>query len=471
MTSTKIATAALILTTLAGTATAQVTHTVGPNLTDFDFITITAAIAAASSGDTIVVEPDIYPENLTISGKTLTIENAGGGEVAILGQGLGRCLDLPSGSGSNVTLRGLRFTGGSTGGNGGGITVWATTTALIENCTIDNCFANGFGGGLYVSGTATVRDTVITLNESTSHGGGVYLTGSGLNASFENVTIELNHTGTEGGGMAYASAGERATFKNITFDSNTATNRGGAVANLGAATQGVMRFDQCVFTGNIAGGSSGAIWVSALDYTKAVNCLFINNSAGTTGGAVRNEHLFDAINCTFVGNTATAGADTFETTSGDITLLVNSIVTNSTATSHSGPGFFVLRNSILPEGPSGTPDANGNFNADPMFINQGTGDYRLSSNSPAIDAGRSLGTFGTIDITSISTDLDGLVRNLDDTDTPNTGIPAWELNIDIGAYEFQPTTIADCPADQNFNGTLEAADFTAWISNFNNGCD
>jgi len=270
---------------------------------------------------------------------------------------------------------------------------------------------------------------------------------------------------------AYASAGERATFKNITFDSNTATNRGGAVANLGAATQGVMRFDQCVFTGNIAGGSSGAIWVSALDYTKAVNCLFINNSAGTTGGAVRNEHLFDAINCTFVGNTATAGADTFETTSGDITLLVNSIVTNSTATSHSGPGFFVLRNSILPEGPSGTPDANGNFNADPMFINQGTGDYRLSSNSPAIDAGRSLGTFGTIDITSISTDLDGLVRNLDDTDTPNTGIPAWELNIDIGAYEFQPTTIADCPADQNFNGTLEAADFTAWISNFNNGCD
>ena len=471
-------TASLALACLAGSAFGQVTRTVGPSLAFFDHLTVTAALAASSNGDTISVEPDTYPENLVISGLTVTIENAdpSAGEVIIFGQGLGRCLLLPADAGSNVTLRDLVFQGGVTAvsGSGGGVAVSTGNTALIERCVFRNNEADRDGGGLFAEGVVTVRGSIFENNLAKDDGGGIYLGDTDLDATLEDLIIRNNMSESTGGGVAYQSAGELASFTRLTIENNTAAGQGGGFALLGdGSNAGVVRVDDSTFVGNASLNSrGGAFWVSDLDVGRAVNCLFIDNSAPLGGGAVRNEGSFDAINCTFVGNESDAAADTFDTTSSDTTLIVNCVVVNESADSHVGAGVFLPLFSILPEGPTGAPNSNGSFDADPMFIDAANGNYRLMAGSPAIDAGRSLGAFGGIEITSLLADLDGNVRNLDDTDTPNSGIPAWELNIDLGAYEFQPAGgVADCPADQNFDGRLTPSDFNAWVLNFNAGCD
>ena len=465
-----------LLAALAGATLGQTTRTVGPNLTDFDHLTITAALAASSNGDTILVEPDIYPENLIITGLDVTIANAspGDGEVVIFGQGLDRVMLLPSGSGSDIVLRDLVFEGGRSqaGGSGGGLAISAGNSAVIERCVFRNNEADRDGGGLFIGGVATVTDSIFENNLSGDDGGGIYIGGTSADATLEDLVIRMNLSNSNGGGLAYESAGERASFTRLTIQDNMSVGQGGGLAVLGSTTGGIVQIYDSVFVGNSTDSNSGALWVSALDTGRAVNCLFIGNSAGSVGGAVRNEHIFESINCTFVDNTSPGTAGTFDTTSGDRTTLVNTIVVSASANSHSGPGQYKLFHSIAPEAPSGAPDANGSFNANPMFVDASNGDYRLMAGSPAIDAGRSLGSFGGIDLTSIAFDLDGNIRNRDDSDTPNTGIPVWELNIDIGAYEFQPDgVISDCPADQNFDGILTPADFGAWVANYNAGCN
>ena len=76
---------------------------------------------------------------------------------------------------------------------------------------------------------------------------------------------------------------------------------------------------------------------------------------------------------------------------------------------------------------------------------------------------------------SLATDLDGLVRNLDDTDTPNTGVPAWELNIDLGAYEFQPDTGVSLPGCSVADiaepyDVLDFSDVIGFLGAFGAGC-
>ncbi|MEO0630178.1 MAG: right-handed parallel beta-helix repeat-containing protein, partial [Planctomycetota bacterium] len=369
---------ATVLALVAGTTVAQTTRTVGPSLAGFDHITITAALAASSDGDTILVEPDIYPENLNISGLTVTIANANpsAGEVVIFGQGLDRGLLLPASAGSNVTLRDLVFEGGVTGasGSGGGVAVSSGNTALIERCVFRNNEADRDGGGLFVVGSATVRDSIFENNLAGDDGGGIFLGGSGLVATLEDLVIRNNVSESTGGGVAYETAGERASFARLTIENNTSTSFGGGFALLGSTSSGIVRIDDSTFVGNASvNGRGGAFWVTDLDTGRAVNCLFIDNSAPLSGGAVRNEGFFDAINCTFVGNESDTVADTFDTNAGDTTLLVNCVVVNESDDSHAGVGTFLPLFSILPEGPTGVPNSNGSFDADPMFVDAANG--------------------------------------------------------------------------------------------------
>lgn len=460
------------LTSASGAATL----TVGPSLIDFDFITITAAISSGVDGDVIEIAPGLYPENLLISNKDLTLRNAGGGTVTVFGQGLNKCL-LITGSSTDVEIEGIIFSNGFSTSAGSGISVEGGSRANITDCIIENNANVHSGGGLYMSGGGTVSNTIIRNNTSGMTGGGVYL-GGVLPKTFIDCVIEGNTADTEGGGLVYVMPGNLLDMSGCRFESNTAMVRGGAIAVLGTASTGIVDIENCMFISNRAESAGGAVWISDQDVFRALNSIFINNTAAGNGGVVRNEQVFEAVNCTFAGNGVDADgvSDSFSGVRVDAqTNLLNSIVINSSATSHSGVGIFNARYSLIPEASSGMADAEGNFNADPMFIDPFGEDYSLMTGSPAIDAGDSRGemgnpSIGEVFVLDVLHDLAGNVRNLDDTDTMNTGNSTWDLCIDLGAYEYQPSNAPDCAADLNGDGVLNFFDVSQFLSLFGAGC-
>ena len=457
----------------AGSVSLADTLTVGPDLGTYDYITITAAIANAASGDEILIQPGLYAENLSVIGKDLALRNAGGGTVTVFGQGLDRCF-MSTGSTTDVVLEGITFTNGFSSAGGGGVAILNGSNADIIDCVIENNETTFVGGGLILSGGGSVTNTIIRNNIAGSDGGGVDVRGS-LPKSFVNCLIEGNE-GVEGGGLSYSAVGNIASFEKCTFRNNTATSRGGAVAVLGISGNSNAAFvdvDTCLFSMNHAQSAGGAVWISDQDVFRALNSVFELNSAENIGGVVRNEQIFDAVNCTFVNNDVIAAgvSDSFESNRSDAdTNLMNCVVVNASAASHTGSGDFNSFYSLIPEAPVGEADGNGNFSADPMFVDLGSGDYSLMAGSPAIDAGNSRGVLGPVDLLDVDTDFSGDVRNLDDPGTENTGVSTWELCVDLGAFEFQPSGGADCPADLTGDGVLNFFDVSAFLSAYNMGC-
>lgn len=464
--------AAFAIAALAPVSLADVI-TVGPGLGQFDHLTITAAVVAASNGDEIVIEPGLYPENIVINSKNITLRRSDtAGEVVVFGQNIGRVFEINN---STVTLRGLTITGGRFA-NDAGIRAETPTILTVEDCIIENNTATAVTGGLYSGRSLTMRNTIIRNNTSPTIAGGVALQGPGPHL-IENCRFENNSAGTadtanhHSGALSLNPTGGQVLVRDTVFVGNTATGRGGAVSVLNSS----VRFDRTTFDSN-ASPRGGAIWVSDGDVAESLNCVFVDNDASAFGGAVYNEQIFSALNSTFVNNTSASSNDTFEGARSDaITNVRNCIVVNPGPGSHGGIGIFQPLYSLIPEAPT-TPDANSNFDADPRFVDAGAGDFRLAANSPAIDSGDSLGSTWNLQIpvTTLLVDLDGNTRNLDDPNTPNTGVPAWELNIDMGAYEFQPApatgpgcSLADLAPPF---GVLNFFDISAYLAEFNAGC-
>src|SRR5438105_6828191 len=123
--------------------------------------TIQAAINAAANGDTVLVAPGTYRENINFMGKAITVTSSGGPSVTTIdGGAAGSVVTFTSNEGTNSVLSGFTITNGlgsdNGNGNGGGINIYSASPTVKGNVITNNHAGNGDGGGISVTDSSAV---------------------------------------------------------------------------------------------------------------------------------------------------------------------------------------------------------------------------------------------------------------------------------------------------------------------------
>lgn len=189
----------LIILLLCSNIGHSVTITIKQDSTG-NFITIQAGINAASTGDTLLVWPGTYYENIDFIGKSITIaskmiltgDDSYKYNTIIDGNQNGSCVLVMSGE-DNAVLYGLTIQNGSgfsfsndSRTRGGGVYMRNASNTQIENCIIKNNFASRNGGGISCNSDngLYLKGSSIFCNRSIYGGGGIFI-GSGCEIEFD----------------------------------------------------------------------------------------------------------------------------------------------------------------------------------------------------------------------------------------------------------------------------------------------
>jgi hypothetical protein len=272
------------------------------------------------------------------------------------GAGLARV--IVTNSGTTVTLRNLRITGGSAPSlSGGGIR--ASGALLIEGCTITSNSA-AMGAGIYAESALNVTGSTISQNTASGRGGGIEATSS---ANISSSFISSN-TAPYGAGISlYSSSG--AAVGSVTYSlisSNTSTNDGAGIYVYGISSTVTVR--SSTLASNSALGAGGALFTDFETSGGTISySTLVSNSATGAGDMV------------FAYNNAVAVTGTIFGTSGRDCVGIADIGYNIDA----GTACGLTAASSL----SGTDpklQALGNYGGP-------TQTYRLKAESPAINRG------------------------------------------------------------------------------------
>jgi len=360
---------------------------------------IQSALDGAYNGDTVLVAPGTYRENLNFQGKRVTVTSEGGPQATVIdGSQAGPVVVFNSGETLSAVLDGFTLQNGSgTNGSyaGGGIYIYNAAPTVTNNIISGN--AADWGGGIYIGfGAPAIRNNLITKN-SAFYGGGVNIVGAGSDAQITGNTISENRS-DHGAGLSLWAAGSALVKGNI-LKNNIASSQGGGVYSVNSS------------------------------HASLVQNLIVDNKA-PAGGAVFSSSTYDSfINNTLVNNDSPGDASCYIPGDTFINNIVVSLLGQTALFRNPGSANFshnviyapVSSDTVVPQ----LPTEAANVSADPRLSDPLHGRYGLLAGSPAIDAGD--GTLPSLP----ETDLGGMPR-LRDGNTDGTAV------IDIGAYEFDP---------------------------------
>ena len=368
--------------------------------------TIQAGINAANKGDTVLVAPGTYVENVNFSGKAITVKSSSGPKLTIIdGSAAAPVVAFVTQEGPKSVLSGFTLQNGV--GTfpyeyfGGGVSILFTSPTIKNNIIINSTAGDGGGIGVY-QGSPVITGNTISHN-SASFGGGVAFVGGSGSQVLHN-TISQNTAGA-GAGVELFGSGTVLIEDNKIVQNSTSGGQGGGLWIVNEADEIIV---QNVFAGNLAGSGSQ---------------IYSLIPQSTNGFALINNTIVSAANG---GADAAVIADGFNQN----VLIENNIIYAV------GDNAALLCNPIYQDGPpivkfndafnqsvaygdscSGFGGANGNISADPMFKNARS-NYQLKAGSPAINTGSN----SAPDLPS--KDLAGHSRIVGGT-------------IDLGAYEYQ----------------------------------
>lgn len=391
--------------------------------------TIQAGINAASNGDTVLVAPGTYIENINFLGKAITVKSSNGASLTtISSNGAGTIVTFNQGEGPASVLNGFTLAGAV---NTNGISISSASPTIINNRINGNQSCDG--AGISVSfGSPLIKGNTIAGNRHNQcsggvGGGGIAVLGAASARIIGNV-ISNNDGGNGfgGGGIALWAAGTPTIMNNI-ITNNTIQTGGGAI---GMANYSDALVVQNLITGNSASQGGGVYYLvpSGANGPVFVNNTFASNqSTSGQGSAVfANDfdvpsHLYNNVIFGVAAQTAVYCGNLNSTTPP---AFFSNDVYASQGTSYGG----------ICSDQTGT---NGNISADPLFVSHSN--FRLKGGSPVIDAG-----------TNSAPNLPAKDFAGNSRITNGNGGPT--AIVDMGAYEFVPVVLA--PASLGFESQL-----------------
>lgn len=375
------------------------------------FPTIQAAINAAVNGDTVLVDPGTYTENIDFKGKLITVQSAQGPSVTTIdGGNVAPVVSFSTAETTAAVLQGFTIQHGNATAtysyDGGGVHISGASPTIEGNVITANVTcASGAGIGISFA-SPVIRDNLITGNSkqagcSGQGGGGIDVGGAGSAQIIHNVIT--NNSSDFGGGIQLFAAGTPTLIDN-TISNNSAGIQGGGIY---AVNQSDATIVQNVIAGNTSAQNGGAVYVLPPSGTRGA--FFVNN--------------------TFVNNLGSDSSLWLGGFDSQVQLTNNIISVNSTLpgilcdTTYSTTPPVLDHNDVFNAGGpavqgscSSAIGSSGNISADPKFVS--STDFHLQATSPAVDAGNNAAP------SLPATDFDGLPR----------------INgtvVDLGAYELQ----------------------------------
>ncbi len=301
------------------------------------------------------------------------------------------------------------------GGDGGGGVQTRTVNSLISGCIFTgNEAMNIYGTGNADGGAIDVADGMLTLRNSTltgniatngtlGRGGAIFLLPAAGRTNYVENCVISNNIAKTGGGISVI---YRTIISNSIIKGNTATVSGAGVhENQNAVSNQLWN---CLITDN-----NGIGVQLEGKYCGVYNCLISKNTRGVHTHTVSAGIVVE--NCTIVSN-SDYGIITYSSNH----VIRNTIIYGTTpGVNWQNAGTVVTYAYCATTPTNGLPGAGvGNIEADPLFVESTTGNYRLTRGSPCLNAGLNQSWMAN------TRDLDGHRR-----------ISIYG-RVDMGAYEY-----------------------------------
>jgi len=358
-----------------------------------NFPTIQGAIDASVNGDTVMVRPGAYVENIDFIGKAITVRSEMGPEFTIMRpQTVGSLVSFKSGEGPDSVIEGFTITGGNSA-HGGGIFCTNSSSPVITRNVIHDNRATGNGGGISCRNFSAplISYNTITDNRAIDNGGGIHAMAS--NPTIWRNRIKSNGTDSRGGGLRIYNCAP--IIEENVICRNWAKASGGGISCEDISDFEIQRNILCNNSGSVGGGIHCQN-ISTMDFNGNIianNYAVYNNDgiycAGTT--------ILNIINNTIAGNSASGGC-----VIGCYGPNTSSIVTNTILRNNGFSEMLLLNNSSLTISYSnvegGQPSIGigsgctlnwgaGMIDDDPLFVDAANNDLHLTWFSPCGNAG------------------------------------------------------------------------------------
>ena len=295
--------------------------------------TIQDGIDATVNGDTVLVQPGTYLENIDYNEKLIIVgslflttqDTTYISQTIIDGDSIDSVVTFESGEDSTAVITGFTITNGFSE-TGGGIYCYNNSNPTIEHCTFDTNSAT-YGSGIYCCGTSpTIVNCIFNGNSAEENGGGICCF-SGSVSLIENCTF-IGNSAMFGGGIKCWN-NSSPMIKNCILRDNWADEYGGGIdcaywcnptieyctisgnsselgAGISSTHESNPEITNCTISENFATAYGGGIYCYINSNLSLENVTITNNTAGMPGGGIFcyiNSNL-SLENVTITNNTA-----------------------------------------------------------------------------------------------------------------------------------------------------------------------